>query len=280
VNIVERVRAFEVEPSIYAADFANLGAQLRELLDAGARIFHYDVGDGHFVPPIVLGPIVLEAIAPMVRERGGFLDCHLMVDGPEKHFEQIARAGGDSVTFHVEASDDPAAAIALARGLGLGVGIAAKIETPVNEVLTAAEGVDFVLCMSIRPGYSGQQFMPEALDRIGALRARLPPDVRIQVDGGISAENVETVRSAGADLLVAGTSIFGADDVGGAYRRLLAGRRSDRREGEEPGHDEGEQGGDADDLRPARVEDQHQPVADDEERERDPDQPPRVRVDG
>ena len=101
------IRGVEVEPSLYAADFARLGEQIEELLDAGARVFHYDIGDGHFVEPITIGPIVLESIADLVHGRGGVLDCHLMVDNPERHIPQVARAGGDSVTFHVEVTDDP-----------------------------------------------------------------------------------------------------------------------------------------------------------------------------
>ena len=216
------MRAFEIEPSLYAADFARLGAQIEELLEAGARIFHFDMGDGHFVEPVTIGPIVLESIGPIAHAGGGVLDCHLMVENPERHFEQFARAGGDSVTFHVEVVDDPRRAVALARELGLGVGIAFNPETPVGHVLEAADGVDLVLCMSIHPGYSGQEFMPEALDRIAALRAALPSGVHIQVDGGVKAGNIAEIHGAGADLLVVGSGIFATPDIGQAYRRLAA----------------------------------------------------------
>ena len=153
----------EVEPSIYASDFSRLGEQLGALVAAGARVFHFDMGDGHFIPEITIGPIVLASISPLVRGWGARLDCHLMVSEPERHFEAIAKAGGDSVTFHVEACDDPTRAIALARSLGLGVGVALNPETAVEDVVAAAEGADLVLCMSIHPGYSGQEFMPDAL---------------------------------------------------------------------------------------------------------------------
>src|SRR5574341_1635294 len=179
------VRGTEIQPSIYAADFARLGEQLETLLDAGVRVFHYDVGDGHFVEPITIGPIVLESIAPLVHDRGGILDCHLMVSEPERHFEQIGAAGGDSVTFHVEACDDPPAAIRLARELGLGVGVAFNPETPVGAAAAAAGHADRALCMSIHPGRSGQPFMPAAYARIRRLRALLPGGVLVQVDGGI-----------------------------------------------------------------------------------------------
>jgi ribulose-phosphate 3-epimerase len=211
-----------IEPSLYAADFARLGEQIDDLLDVGARIFHFDVGDGRFVEPITIGPIVLESIAPQIQERRGFLDCHLMVVEPERHFAQIAGAGGHSVTFHIEACDDPSRAVALARELGLGVGVAFNPDTSVDDVLAAAEGVDLVLCMSIHPGYSGQAFMPEALERIAALRSALPGDVLVQVDGGVNEKNIAEVHRAGADLIVAGSSIFGHENAARSYTELTA----------------------------------------------------------
>ena len=185
------------------------------------RVFHYDVGDGHFVEPITIGPIVLESIAERIHARGGAIDVHLMVDNPERHIPQVARAGGDSVTFHVEVTDEPAALIALAREHGLGAGVAFKPQTEVARAAAAAEGADLCLCMSINPGYSGQQFMPEALPRIRELRGLLPPDVHVQVDGGIGAENVREVRDAGAALLVAGSAVFAHGDLQASYRGLV-----------------------------------------------------------
>jgi len=210
-----------VEPSLYAADFARLGEQIDELLEAGVRVFHYDVGDGHFVEPITIGPIVLESIAERIHVRGGVIDVHLMVDNPARHFPQVARAGGDSVTFHVEVTDEPGALIALAREHGLGAGVAFNPQTEVARAVAAAEGADLCLCMSIEPGYSGQQFMPEALPRIRELRGLLPHDVLVQVDGGIGAGNVREVRDAGAALLVAGSAVFAHGDLQAAYRRLV-----------------------------------------------------------
>ena len=216
----EWVRGAEIEPSLYAADFARLGEQIETLLAAGARIFHFDVGDGHFVPPVTIGPIVLQSIAPIVHRAGGHVDCHLMVEQPGRHLEEIAEAGGDSVTFHYEAADDVAELAAQARGLGLGVGLAFKPETEPEQAAESADDVDLVLCMSIEPGYSGQAFMPEAIPRIERLRALLPEAKHVQVDGGVAADNAPSLREAGADLLVAGTSIFGADDIAEAYRQL------------------------------------------------------------
>jgi ribulose-phosphate 3-epimerase len=213
-------REVEIEPSLYAADFANLGDQIRRLLDAGARVFHFDVGDGHFVPPVTIGPVVLRSIAPLVHDGGGRLDCHLMVDDPAHHFDEIVRSGGDSVTFHVEATDDVPGVLARAREHGLGAGVAFNPGTAVETAAEAANlGADLCLCMSIEPGYSGQEFMADALARIERLRSLV--DCSVQVDGGITGENVRAAREAGADLLVAGTSIFGADDIAAAYRSLV-----------------------------------------------------------
>ena len=217
----EWIRTVEVEPSLYAADFTRLGEQIDVLLGAGTRVFHFDVGDGHFVEPVTIGPIVLESIAPLVHEAGGVLDCHLMVDNPLRHFPQIASAGGDSATFHYEVVDDVPATIAGARAYGLQVGVAFNPESEPEDVAAVAADADLVLCMSIHPGYSGQKFMPEAVERIARLRAALPEHVRVQVDGGIDGETIVAAHGAGATLLVAGSAIFGNEDPARAYRNLL-----------------------------------------------------------
>jgi len=215
------IRTVEVEPSIYAADMAHLGEQVQHLLNAGARIFHFDVGDGHFVEPITMGPVVLRAIAPAIHAVGGVIDVHLMVSNPEHHFEQMKAAGSDSVTFHVEASEEPWNTISLARSHGLAVGVAFNPETSVQDALAASLGADLVLCMSIHPGYSGQEFMLDALPRIRELRAQLHERVVVQVDGGITQENVRMVHEAGAEALVAGTAIFGREDLNRAYLQFV-----------------------------------------------------------
>jgi len=212
--------AVEIEPSIYASDFSRLGEQIEALRRAGARVFHFDVGDGHFIPEITVGPVVLASISPLVRGLEARLDCHLMVAEPEGQFEAVAKTGGDSVTFHVEACDDPPRAIAAARSLGLAAGVAFNPETSVGDAVAAADGADLVLCMSIHPGYSGQAFMPESLERLRELRAALPGSVRIQVDGGINRDTVLAARDAGADLLVAGSAVFWKDDPGSAFDEL------------------------------------------------------------
>jgi ribulose-phosphate 3-epimerase len=216
------IRTVEIEPSLYAADFAHLGDQIDLLLRTGARVFHFDVGDGHFVEPITMGPIVLESIAPLIPAiEGAATDCHLMIDNPTRHFPQIARAGGDSVTFHYEAVDDVPATISVAREHGLQVGVAFNPETDPSDVAAVAGDADIVLCMSIHPGYSGQKFMPDALDRIAQVRDALPESIHIQVDGGVDDEHARAVYEAGATLLVAGSAIFGREDIQRAYRQLV-----------------------------------------------------------
>jgi len=214
------IRTIEVEPSLSAADFARLGEQIDVLLRAECRIFHFDVGDGHFVEPITIGPVVLESIAPLVHQGGGVLDCHLMVDNPLRHFPQIARAGGDSATFHYEVVDDVPGTIAAAREHGLQVGVAFNPESEPEDVAAVAGDADLVLCMSIHPGYSGQKFMPEAVDRIRRLRVALPERIPIQVDGGIDSDTIGAAHAAGATLLVAGSAVFGQEDPARAYRAL------------------------------------------------------------
>ena len=212
----------EIEPSLYAADFTRLGEQIETLLGAGCRIFHFDVGDGHFVPPVTIGPIVLRSIAPMIHAAGGVLDCHLMVADPAHHFPEFAESGADAVTFHVEATDDPQGVAAAARALGLAVGVAFNPGTePVRAAAFAIEaGAQMILCMSIEPGYSGQPFMPASYGRIEELATLV--EIPIQVDGGVGETNAKAVRAAGAALLVAGSAVFADPDPAGAYVRIAA----------------------------------------------------------
>jgi ribulose-phosphate 3-epimerase len=219
----EWIRTVEVEPSLYGADFSQLGAQVEVLLRAGARVFHYDAGDGHFIPPITMGPIVLRWISPLIHQEGGVVDCHLMVDNPANHFAEFREAGADSVTVHYEVCPNLPEVVAQAREQDLRVGLAFNPETAVDQAASAAleAEVDLVLCMSIHPGYSGQEFMPEALDRIRTLRGLLPHEVPVQVDGGVGPGNIRDLHDAGASLFVAATSIFGREDLPRAYRRLV-----------------------------------------------------------
>ena len=214
------IRRSEVEPSLYGADFARLGEEISALLEADCRVFHFDVGDGHFVEPITMGPIVLQSISPLVHA-GGVLDVHLMVENPAKYFGPVAEAGGDSVTFHYEAVDDVPGTVARAHAAGLQAGVAFNPESEPEVVAAVAGDADLVLCMAIHPGYSGQPFREETFGRIERLRAALPERVHIQVDGGVGPANIGQLRAVGASLLVAATSIFGHDDRAQASRQLV-----------------------------------------------------------
>jgi ribulose-phosphate 3-epimerase len=212
----------EIEPSLYAADFARLGEQIAALLEGGCRVFHFDVGDGHFVPPVTIGPVVLRSIAPLIHAAGGVVDCHLMVSDPAHHLPEFAESGADSVTFHVEATTDPAGVADAARAQGLAVGVAFNpgTEPTLAAAFAAAAEAELILCMSIVPGYSGQPFMPDAFRRIEELAALV--DVPIQVDGGVGESNAQAVRAAGASLLVAGNAVFADPDPAAAYARIRA----------------------------------------------------------
>ena len=215
------IRRAEVEPSLYGADFSRLGAQIEALMKVGCRVFHFDVGDGHFVEPVTMGPIVLQSISPIVHARGGAIDVHLMVERPAKYFEAVSAAGGDSATFHYEAVDDVASTVAAARAQGLQAGVAFNPETEPERVAEVAGDADLVLCMAIHPGYSGQPFREETFGRVERLRAGLPAAIHIQVDGGVGGENIHRLRDCGATLLVAASSIFARDDPPAAYRELV-----------------------------------------------------------
>ena len=210
------IRGAEVEPSLYGADFSRLGEQIEALMAAGCRIFHFDVGDGHFVEPVTMGPIVLQSISSLIHSGGGAVDVHLMVERPAKYFAPFAEAGGDSVTFHFEAVDDVPGTIAAARAQGLQAGVAFNPESEPEDVARVAGDADLVLCMAIHPGYSGQPFREETFDRVERLRTALREPIYIQVDGGVGRQNIQELRRRGAALLVAASSIFAA------YRELAA----------------------------------------------------------
>ena len=215
------MRTVEVEPSLYAADFSRLGEQIETLMRAGARIFHFDIGDGHFVPPITIGPIVLQSISPLVHRLGGRLDCHLMVDEPQRHFEAIAEAGGDSVTFHQKPSGTRRRSRDSRASTGSRSAWCSSPETEPEQAAEVAEPFDLVLCMSIEPGYSGQPFMPEALPRIERLRGCCRRSSRRPGRRRVGRDNIRLLRDAGASLFVAGTSTFGRDDIAQAYEELV-----------------------------------------------------------
>jgi len=209
-----------VAPSILAADYARLGEQLDEVLEAGARVIHVDVMDGHFVPPISVGPLVVDAIRERVHAAGGALDVHLMIEAPERQVAEFVRAGADAITLHWEATAHVHYALKAVRDAGCRAGLALNPATPAHAVAEVADAIDQVLCMTVNPGWGGQQFIPESPAKVARLRELLPDSVAIEVDGGIDVEKAPSCSEAGATLFVAGSAVMGASDPAEAYRRL------------------------------------------------------------
>jgi ribulose-phosphate 3-epimerase len=210
-----------VTPSILSADFSRLGAQVEEVMAAGARVIHVDVMDGHFVPPITIGPLVAGSIADQVHEAGGAVDVHLMIERPEGQIEEFARAGADCITFHAEATSHANRTLHAIRELGCLAGLALNPGTPAVAAAELAAYADVVLCMTVNPGWGGQRFIPSSPDKVGRLRG-LAGEAKIEVDGGIDPDTVGSVADAGATLFVAGSAVFGAADPGAAYRAIAA----------------------------------------------------------
>jgi len=211
-----------IAPSILASDFSRLAEQIGTVMDAGAQVIHVDVMDGHFVPPITIGPLIVEWIRDLVKGRGGTLDVHLMIERPERQIEAFAKAGADVITIHPESTPNIHYGLKLIRELGCKAGVVINPGTPVSAVEPVIEIVDLCLCMSVNPGWGGQRYIPTSTGRLAALRAMLPDEIVLEVDGGISLETIEEARAAGAELFVAGSSVFGADDPAAAFSALAA----------------------------------------------------------
>jgi ribulose-phosphate 3-epimerase len=209
-----------VAPSILAADFARLGEQVETVMDAGARVIHVDVMDGHFVPPISIGHLIVDSLRELVHGRGGVLDVHLMVERPERRIDDFAEAGADTLIVHWEATPHVHYALQAVRAAGLEAGLALNPATPPEVVSGLADDVDHVLCMTVNPGWGGQPYIESSTAKVARLRELLGPDVPIEVDGGIDAGSARATREAGATLFVAGSSIFGAGDPAAAYREI------------------------------------------------------------
>jgi ribulose-phosphate 3-epimerase len=217
----ELIEAPRVAPSILSADFAKLGTQISEVMDAGARVIHFDVMDGHFVPPITIGPLVLSGIADQVHGAGGAVDVHLMIEAPERHIEEFAKAGADSITFHEEATPHANRTLHAIRELGCLAGVAINPGTPVEAVSELRGYADVVLCMTVNPGWGGQSFIATSPDKVARLRP-LVGEARIEVDGGIDTTTAGPIAAAGASLFVAGSAVFGATDPAAAYTAIVA----------------------------------------------------------
>jgi ribulose-phosphate 3-epimerase len=209
-----------VAPSILAADFARLGEQVGAVLDAGARTIHVDIMDGHFVPPLSMGPSVVSALAGQVHAADGYIDVHLMVERPERHIAAFAEAGADGITFHVEATPHAHYTLGAVREAGCRAGLALCPGTPVQAVAEVVEELDLVLCMTVNPGWGGQAFLPSSIGKLERLRALVGDRPAIEVDGGIDAATAGPCARAGATVFVAGSAVFGAKDPGAAFRTI------------------------------------------------------------
>jgi ribulose-phosphate 3-epimerase len=210
-----------VAPSILSADFARLGSQIDEVMEAGARVIHFDVMDGRFVPPITIGPLVASSIADRVHAAGGAIDVHLMIEAPERQIEAFAAAGADSITFHEEATAHANRTLSAIRELGCLAGIAINPGTPAESLAELRGHADIALCMTVNPGWGGQAFIEGSVDKVSRLAALIGP-AAVEVDGGIDVATAKPTAEAGASLFVAGSAVFGAADPAAAYTAIAA----------------------------------------------------------
>ena len=209
-----------VAPSILSADFDRLGAQVQEVLDAGARVIHIDVMDGHFVPPITMGPLVVSALRERAGAAGARLEVHLMIEHPERQIDEFARAGADLITLHAEATPHLDYVLSQIRAAGLAAGLAVCPSTPLEVYAEVADSLDLALCMTVNPGWGGQAFIEASIGRLERLAALLGEGVALEVDGGIEADTGRRCRAAGAGVFVAGSAVFGSPDPAAAYVAL------------------------------------------------------------
>jgi ribulose-phosphate 3-epimerase len=210
----------QIAPSLLAADFTRLREQVQDVLDAGAQVIHFDVMDGHFVPPITFGALIVSALSEQVHAADAILDLHLMIERPEYQIEQIASAGADLITVHYEATANLHYVLGAIRAHGCLAGAALNPGTPAELLAPVADVLDVALCMTVNPGWGGQPFIDAMLAKVSRLRELLPADCTIEVDGGITLGTAPRCAQLGATLLVAGSAIFGQVDPAGAFGRL------------------------------------------------------------
>jgi len=206
-----------IAPSILSADFSDLVVQVREVMDAGARVIHCDVMDGHFVPPITFGPMVVAALRDALSD-DAYLDVHLMIESPEKHVGEFAKAGADGITIHAESTPHIDYTLSQIREAGCRAGLVVCPATPPDYF--AEVDVDLALIMTVNPGWGGQSFLRSQLDKVRRVRAMLGDRIAVEVDGGVNAQTAVDCAEAGATWFVAGSAIFGSDDPAAAFREI------------------------------------------------------------
>ena len=218
--MTDLLHEIHIAPSILSADFSRLGHDVEAVLNAGARVIHVDVMDGHFVPNVTIGPLIVTALQPLVHGAGALIDVHLMIEHPERYVDAFAAAGANVITVHQEACVHLHRVLMQIREAGAAAGVALNPATPIETLAEVREHCDLVEIMSVNPGFGGQRFIETSLDKVERARAFLPDSVALELDGGVNALNAATLVAAGANLLVAGSSVFGGRDIGEQYAAL------------------------------------------------------------